>query len=393
VRIDFDSRSASRLFSGMVLGGLVVYALSSTVTISGVTLGLILASIGWIGSIVLRKARFKFTLVTLLPLVFLFTMLISAAQSGAMATGLSRSRSMAASILLYYVVVSKSLPKRGLRGLAGGVVAGAVIAAVYQLIMLAFNISRLQELSLNRALGGMLGMVIPFSMSLMLIESKRPYRNILAFSLLLMIIVLILTSTRGAWVGCLIGVSLLGVLRDKRILFFLPLVVVLFVVLLPKMQFRRALDLFDPTDSTVRKRVLLWQSALSMAKEDVLFGKGPGSYKLLYREHLPEGTAEVIRSDHSHAHNIFIHTFAETGVIGVSALAILLGVAVGWVWKVYRRLSDPWLGAMTVGILAGVVDFLVHGQVDYTLAGRTGFLFWFYLGMVHQTEIGAIEDA
>jgi O-antigen ligase len=393
VSIKLDSRSASRLFSGLAFGGLALYTLSSTLTISGVTLGLILASTGWVGRIVLGDVRFRSTLISLLPLVFLFTMLISAAHSGAMVTGLDRFRSMAASILLYYIVLSQPLSKKDLRRLAGGVMAGALIATVYHLGMLAFDTSRLHELSLNRALGGMLGMVIPFSMSLVLIESKRRYRNALRFVLVLMLVVLILTSTRGAWAGCFAGIALLGVLRDRRILLFLSVALVLFLAVFPRVQSGRALNVFDPRDSTIRKRITLWQTAFSMAEESILFGKGPGSYKLLYREYLPEGTVEWIRPDHSHAHNIFIHTLAETGIIGVAALAVLLGAAAAWVWKVYRRLQDPWLSAMTVGILAGVVGFLVHGQVDYTLAGRTGFLFWFYLGMVHQTEIGAMEDA
>lgn len=193
--------------------------------------------------------------------------------------------------------------------------------------------------------------------------------------------------------GCVVAISFLGVVGERKILVFLLLVVGLFLILSPKVQLRRTLSIFDPADSTIRKRVYLWQSALSMAREDLFFGKGPGSYKLLYRHYLPEGTAEFVRPDHSHAHNIFIHTLAETGIIGLSTLAILLGVALGWIWKIYRRLSDPWLKAMAVGILAGVVDFLVHGQVDYTLAGRTGFLFWFYLGLIHQTRTGATENA
>ncbi len=392
VRTERDRQFVSRLFSGAVFGGLVVYTLSSTLTISGVTGGLILASIGWIGNIVLRKGRVELTFLNVLPLVFLFTILVSTARSGEMMMGLDRFRSMAIRILLYYIVISEILSERSLRWLARSLVVGALIAVVYQIGMLALDVSRFEELALNRALGGMLGMVIPFSVSLFLVESGKKWRIALALSSVLMTICLILTSTRGAWIGCFIGISFLGMMKNKRILLLLLLVVALFLVFSPKAQLRRALSVFDPADSTIRKRVYLWQSAFSMARENLLFGRGAGSYKQLYRDHLPEGTAELIRPDHAHAHNIFIHTLAETGIMGLSALVVLLVVVVRRIWRVYKRQSDPWLKALALGVLAGVVGFLVHGQVDYTLAGRTGFLFWFYVGLVHHAGDGGMKN-
>lgn len=386
MRIEFDKQFASRLFSGMVFGGLVVYTLSATLTISGVTSGFVLALIGWVGNIILRKVKLELTLLNILPLLFLGTLLISTAQSGAVVMGLDRFRSIGEKILLYYIVISEILSKRRLQWLARGLVLGALIAVVYQLGMLALDVSRLDEIALNRALGGMLGMLIPVSICLLMVESQRIWRVALVVSLVLMTLGLILSSTRGAWLGCFVGISFIGVMKDKRIFLLVILVVVLFLVFSPEKFRRRALNVLNPADLTIRKRIYLWQSGLSMAKENILFGNGPGSYKLRYRDYLPEGTVELIRPDHSHAHNIFIHTLTETGIIGLSALVVLFSVALRWIWKVHKRLTDPWLISVALGIMAGVLDFLVHGQVDYTLAGRTGFLFWFYLGFIYQAK-------
>jgi O-antigen ligase len=268
--------------------------------------------------------------------------------------------------------------------LVRALVLGALIAVAYELGALALGRSSLALLSYDRALGGMLGMLIPFSLTLFLVERRLAWKGAVFGSLCLMGAALVLTSTRGAWAGCLVGMTFVGIVADKRAVGVVLLAVLFFFLLSPRTQVRRAFNTFDSADRTITKRAHLWRSGLRMAQENPLFGKGPGSYKEMYRSYLSSEGRELVRPDHAHAHNIFIHTLAETGIVGLCALLLVLVGIARWLWRLQRRLGDLLLKTMVAGLIGGLLGFLVHGQVDYTLAGRTGFLFWFYLGLAFQ---------
>jgi O-antigen ligase len=362
---------------------LLLYALSSTHTISGVTGGVVLAGIGWIGRLVFCRER-RITQVTLFPLFFLLAILASTLWSGHIVTGLDRLLSHAGKVLLFYILALETFSRARLRWLARMLVTGALIAVVYEAVMLGAGRSSLAVLADNRALGGMLGMLIPFSFTLFPVELNRIWKVLTAVSLCLMVVFLVLSSTRGAWAGCLVAMLFLGVVAERRAIWIVLLAVFLFFLVSPRAQVTRAVGTFGSNDKTIAKRTHLWKSGLRMAEESPVFGEGPGSYRTAYTGYLsPEGS-RLVRHDHAHAHNIFIHTLAETGIVGLSTLVLLLIVIFRRVWRLQRSLTDAFLKALVSGVIGGLLVFLIHGQVDYTLAGRTGYLFWFYAGFAFQ---------
>jgi len=118
----------------------------------------------------------------------------------------------------------------------------------------------------------------------------------------------------------------------------------------------RGATLFDaqhPQNSAVQ-RGYYWQSALQLMAKHPWQGSGAGTFAILYpRVKHPQANETAF------AHNIFLQFGAETGVVGLGALVVLL---VGMMRAL--RSADNSTSRL---LLLGSTAFLVHNIVDYTL--------------------------
>jgi len=142
---------------------------------------------------------------------------------------------------------------------------------------------------------------------------------------------------------------------------------------------RLALDL---QGGTAFFRLKLWQSALNMIRDHPLTGVGLDNFLYHYRTRyvLPEAWEEL---NLSHPHNILLDWWTRLGVLGVVALVWLEAAFFKRSLGLYRRLADPDRGALVLGLMASMVDFLAHGLIDnsYFLMDLA-FVFCLTLGVI-----------
>ena len=75
-----------------------------------------------------------------------------------------------------------------------------------------------------------------------------------------LVVALALTFTRSAWVGACVGVGLLLLLRDLRLIGVLPVVAALFIAVAPAAVTDRAYSMFNLKDPTNRDRLAMVQA-------------------------------------------------------------------------------------------------------------------------------------
>ena len=109
-----------------------------------------------------------------------------------------------------------------------------------------------------------------------------------------------------------------------------------------------------------------WQIAINNFIQNPILGTGPSTYVISYINQLPSGIYGWIAP---HAHNFYINTLSELGVIGFLALgSIILGV----IWSYFdyfhflirnqkRNLSQD---KFVIGTCAAIVGIFVHSLVD-----------------------------
>jgi putative inorganic carbon (HCO3(-)) transporter len=245
-----------------------------------------------------------------------------------------------------------------------------------------------------RRVQGNLGHYMTYSGVIMLVACiavarvmfRRRERIWAALVLPAVLVALVLTLSRNAWVGACAGIGTLFLLRDLRSVFrmaaLLPVVMGLLIAFAPASvsdRFSSMLSLKDmygdsaTSTSTVqsnRDRLAMIKSGFRIIKDYPLTGVGPDMVIQVYPGYL-EPTAVSQRN--SHLHNVPLQIAAERGL---PALVI-------WCWFVATLLADFFrlrrtspLPSLAAGGIACVVAMLAAGMFEYNF-GDSEFLMLF----------------
>jgi O-antigen ligase len=218
--------------------------------------------------------------------------------------------------------------------------------------------------SIYMTLAGVLSLVLLASLPRLLPGARLPRWPTLPW--LVSLVGLLATYTRGAWMGFAAGVlALLPITRKGRWLLLGGLIVLGLAALAGPQHLRqRLLTMGDPDDPTVKERVYMWRSGLTMWRQHPILGVGPGGVKRDYERYaLPE----AIKKRTGHVHNTPLQILVERGVLGLAAWL--------WVWAAFfakgigllRRLPEDAARerALVIGGVAAIVGFLVAGLSEY----------------------------
>ena len=117
-----------------------------------------------------------------------------------------------------------------------------------------------------------------------------------------------------------------------------------------------------------------------MLGEQPLLGVGLDNFLYRYPAYVPANV--VLEPNLSHPHNLVLQFWLQLGLLGLVAIAWLLGIFVARALPAARGGCDPAERILAVGALASMTDFAVHGLIDnsYFLVD-TAFIFWLTLAI------------
>jgi O-antigen ligase len=173
--------------------------------------------------------------------------------------------------------------------------------------------------------GYLFSMSIPLALALVVTE-KGALRGLAVLSCAAQLVGLVLTYSRGAWLGWAASMIFLAVTwkRWKEASGILVAFVLVFAFAAPLRD--RLLTLLKPqADIAINERMEVMGGAIKLGAEHPILGIGYGRGRL--KEALRgafRGTA-IENSPIWHAHNVYVELFAETGVLGLGAFLWLLG--------------------------------------------------------------------
>lgn len=249
---------------------------------------------------------------------------------------------------------------------------GALSAAfgIIQYLILSYD-------NLGRRPQGTLGLYMTYSGLLMLVACAAVSRVIFAShnrawaAMVLPALVLALgfTFTRSAWVGACVGIGILFLLRDFRLLGLLPIAFGAFLILAPPTLTSRLYSTFSLTDPSNVDRVAMMKSGLRIIKDHPLTGIGPDMIGQVY-PHYRERTA--VNQLNLHLHNVPLQIAAERGL---PALAVWLWFIVTLVRDFFKRRHALFPSLSNAG-LAVIGAMLAAGLFEYNF-GDSEFLMMF----------------
>lgn len=197
-----------------------------------------------------------------------------------------------------------------------------------------------------------------------------------------MCLCMILTFSRGAWLGLLFAGAVFLVLVNPRFILLAPVVPVALVALyfvLPETVVSRFTSIGDLSDNSTSYRVYIWMGVLAMLKDGYwLCGIGPGD--AAFNQIYPAYSYNAIVAPH--AHNLFLQIICDAGICALAVFFIILFQYFRTLCVALRDGSD-WTGRiLQIAFLSGVCGFLVQAMTDYSFYNyRVMFLFWAYLAL------------
>jgi len=162
-----------------------------------------------------------------------------------------------------------------------------------------------------------------------------------------------LTFTRSAWVGVAAGVTVLFVLKNRRLLALLPVIAVLFVVLAPARINARMYSMFNLNDPTTRDRVAMLREGRAMIAEHPLTGVGPNMVERVYAQYRDPLAVEKVNP---HLHNVPMQIAAERGLPALAIWLWFVGTVVLDVWQKLRTSRHRFLAATALAATAGMLS-------------------------------------
>jgi O-antigen ligase len=164
------------------------------------------------------------------------------------------------------------------------------------------------------------GLLLPVALLLLVLWIYDMRNILLVVGVTMTHLALLLTYTRSVWLGWIVAVAVLLVLKWPKALAWAVPVAILVISFAPLSVFSRVISSFDVRQSSNLDRIRMAEAGIEIIKDYPLFGVGPANVKEvypLYRKH------DAPRFRIPHLHNNLIQLWAERGVLALVAYFFL----------------------------------------------------------------------
>ncbi len=266
-----------------------------------------------------------------------------------------------------------------------------LIAALYGIIQSAgFDPIRWQTDFSKRAastlgnpnfLAGQLILVIPLAVALFFSEKLPKYISVTL--ILTLCSGLILSQTRGAYIGFIIELVVFFVLTSKyeaelfkkyknsiiAVFFIVFISGFIYIIINPEIRTKMK-DALILKDSSANIRVALWKNTMYLIKENPLFGTGAGNFEIKYAYYQYKSLKykDFFENDFyksAHAHNDLLQIIGEYG-IPASGLIILMFYLL-FLNGIKTLQQDNKSRFFIIAALSGISGMLIHGLFNFPL--------------------------
>ena len=227
-----------------------------------------------------------------------------------------------------------------------------------------------------------------------LVYSRRPKAWLLLIPFTLCFRGIMVTFSRGAYLGFAVG-SLAAAFFRSKVLFLAALAVGVLMVVNPVflpsgIRYRMGQtmegdvppgmvqeDITQSLDGSAQTRIKIWEGALQMIKDHPWWGVGYGAFPA-FIPHYTEG--EIGLMD---AHNSYLLIAAEMGIPTLLVFLLLLFMALYYTYWLYRHTEDPMIQAVALGFLAGLFGLIVTNMFGSRMDDQAvSSYFWILCGLI-----------
>jgi O-antigen ligase len=223
---------------------------------------------------------------------------------------------------------------------------------------------------------------------------RKPRENWLGVAVFLIIVCLLLTLTRQAWLGFLTGLVFLVFVWKTRLLWAIPALLVLALLFSPAGVKERIHSMVDLSDWTLQSRLALWQGGWQVFKDYPLTGCGFRCMDLVHTKY-PDPTGYIKK--YRGMHNNFVQLAVDTGLLGLTAWVSIWAC---YFLALFRKTRDPGKNSSSQWVIHGsaaaVLGFLAGGFFEVNFYdSEVAMLLYFIMALpfvAENSKSGTLEE-
>lgn len=258
----------------------------------------------------------------------------------------------------------------------------------------------------HTAYGALLAMFIPVMLGFSVDSDYKKSIRWIAFGfLILLVVAVILSYSRAAWISIIVAfmVYIVVMLKIKfKWIFSTLLILIIFffsfqhkiLEVLERNKQESSTDLVEHVQSIYNitssasnlERINRWQAAIRMFNERPFLGWGPGTYQFVYGPFQRSKEKTIISTNAGelgNAHNEYLGPLSEQGVFGMVAILLIVMFSVYTALKVYRYANNKEVKLMALITLLALITYFTHGMLNNFLdTDKASVPVWGFLAMV-----------
>lgn len=360
--------------------GLIIFALSLPISLSGMEVGYYLAFLAWISKMAIkRKVDLPSTPLDLPIIFFWIISFISIIFSIEPAESAERLRKIPLFFLPYLMVDSIKDEKRILR-LIQLLVISCTLAAIPGIFNYFNGAERAYSSIGNYQIfwisdfGTFMLLVLPFAVISVIFKKFLSLKIVNGLISIVIAGCIITTYTRSIYLSILGIFIILGLFIEKKKYKFLSILCLLIIIFF---SYSKISDRFKSVnDSGIQERLYMWQIGWQIFKEYPLTGVGIDCIEMKYPKYMNPQDKWPIRGN---LHNNYIQEMTEKGMGGLIAFFWLFG-AFFWVgYDIHRRGLNKIQRGIALACIIGYVGYMIEGCFSTTLFVPKILRLWLFI--------------
>lgn len=365
------SHRMQQILERIIVATLFVYVVCSVISISAMQTAYILALVAWAIHVYFQGDIRQLYFPLLRPFsAFLLVSVLTTILAVEPLASLRELRNVLEVLVFYLIVNQVSTEERGTALVRVLIITttGIALYGLLQSLLHGVNYRVHGTMGSKMTFAGLLMLVNLMTLAQLLFRIQRRQLLWTVPALLLITAALLMTQTRSAWGGLIVGCCMLFGLRKKVLLLAVPLIACIALLVVPPTIRMRALSMANRQEVTAQERFSMWSSGIRIIRDHPWTGIGLGAMTRIYPHYKEPDSPIDPKRRIGHLHNNIIQVAAERGLLGLACWLWVWGAYGYHTWRIYERLG-PEHGqakALVVGSLASVLAFHIEGLFEYT---------------------------
>lgn len=254
--------------------------------------------------------------------------------------------------------------------------------------------------------GAMLAAMLPVSVAFYWLSDKKNNQGMALFTILLLLLALVFSFSRGAWLAVLISLITVWAIRKKIIVHLLSIALIavsaIFIWLGTNNNYLDYRPNFKKTifhtnfeqhlaatyrgqDLSTAERFYRWTAVQQMMAENPMTGVGPNNFYDTYKAYTASAYKTWVsdNKEHSTIHNYFFLLLIEQGLPGLGIFLCLLFSLFWYAQKIYHQKQSKWhqtIALTLAAMLAAIIT--VNFLSDLVETDKIGSLLYCCIGLL-----------